>query len=885
MLQRWKLLLWGLNALKKTFLKGIFLVILSSLFFTHIPVFATSTNSPQPTEIKSQAETENEVISETMATLGFLSQWAYLLLWPLVALAWIAMDNNLVYGSYLNLDAPLWKVWTIVKNLSNFVLGFIFLYEILYYVIDPDRKMSKIKSPWELLKKTLLAGVLVQLSWFIMMVAVDISSVLTYTVGALPTTLLSQTDAKMDTKIVGVSVWSNLWNIEGKGTQEDKALSYYVTLSWNQNNIAPCKLESVKIKGKEQMVIVGREFYSLGNWKNIERMLPGYCFYNGTIYSYNERNNEQNAEDRTKTQKLKLSSFKEIRGDEILTQMSWAYQILPLTAVFSQQSVSNAGCSWYVGPIPNTPILWNKEVWTSSSSSKKEYYCLYEKGGFSLSELTQRATGWTGPFMALYGNMISFAHINESLSLKQQFISLTLNTVFLVMLFLPLVMIVAVLFWRIFQLWMAIALSPLIVLVNVFWDILWGLKTKFLDDIFDLEKLKGLLLAPVFIGFALSMSLMFMTILKTSIHPGQSDAEKLAAKQGITSLTGMKCGEEQDKNTCDLMGFIKITFSSAVIDLYSLLIGLFGIAISWILLFWAIKQTSFGKEWGEKIQKLGEDYLKTMPIIPVNWSKVGLSAIANTPNEILNKQIGKFAEQRKDDEKFLLGDKDTVRKRYAEQNLKYGNMDYYKKYLDKEFLADKKKAEEAKENLKVLYAIANKDFAAKIPEINTKILVPYLKNSEMKRESIQTTFNEFNVEKNSWDAIMSAVGGPVEQEYQTRKKAEQYLKYGNMDYYEKYLDKEFLADKKKAEEAKENLKVLYAIANKDFAAKIPEINTKILVPYLKNSEMKRESIQTTFNEFNIEKDSWGTIMSAVGGPVEQAYKTRKKQEEKKNQNS
>jgi len=70
--------------------------------------------------------------------------------------------------------------------------------------------------------------------------------------------------------------------------------------------------------------------------------------------------------------------------------------------------------------------------------------------------------------MALYGNMISFAHINESLSLKQQFISLTLNTVFLVMLFLPLVMIVAVLFWRIFQLWMAIALSPLIVLVNVF---------------------------------------------------------------------------------------------------------------------------------------------------------------------------------------------------------------------------------------------------------------------------------------------------------------------------------------------------------------------------------------------------------------------------------
>jgi hypothetical protein len=70
--------------------------------------------------------------------------------------------------------------------------------------------------------------------------------------------------------------------------------------------------------------------------------------------------------------------------------------------------------------------------------------------------------------MALYGNMISFAHINDSLSLKQQLMSASLDVVFLVMLFLPLLMIVAVLFWRIFQLWLAIALSPLIVLMKFF---------------------------------------------------------------------------------------------------------------------------------------------------------------------------------------------------------------------------------------------------------------------------------------------------------------------------------------------------------------------------------------------------------------------------------
>ena len=121
----------------------------------------------------------------------------------------------------------------------------------------------------------------------------------------------------------------------------------------------------------------------------------------------------------------------------------------------------------------------------------------------------------------------------------------------------------------------------------------------------------------------------------------------------------------------------------------------------------------------------------------------------------------------------MLGDKDTVRKRYAEQYLKYGTMDYYQKYLDKESLADNKTGEEAKESLKVLYTTAKERFSNKIPEINQKIIAPYLKNSEMKRESIQTTFNEFNVEKNSWDAIMSAVGGPVEQAYKTRKKQEE----------------------------------------------------------------------------------------------------------------
>lgn len=70
--------------------------------------------------------------------------------------------------------------------------------------------------------------------------------------------------------------------------------------------------------------------------------------------------------------------------------------------------------------------------------------------------------------MALYGNMISFAKLNDSLGVKQQLISAVINVVFLLAMLLPLIAMVVVLFWRVFLLWLAIALSPLIVLVNVF---------------------------------------------------------------------------------------------------------------------------------------------------------------------------------------------------------------------------------------------------------------------------------------------------------------------------------------------------------------------------------------------------------------------------------
>ena len=71
--------------------------------------------------------------------------------------------------------------------------------------------LKGIDKPQDLIKKTLIASILIQASWFILMAAVDLSTILTYTVGAIPTTLVGNSDMTgMDSRILGMNTFLNL---------------------------------------------------------------------------------------------------------------------------------------------------------------------------------------------------------------------------------------------------------------------------------------------------------------------------------------------------------------------------------------------------------------------------------------------------------------------------------------------------------------------------------------------------------------------------------------------------------------------------------------------------------------------------------------------------
>ncbi len=116
---------------------------------------------------------------------------------PIATLAGKFMSNDMIYGSWFHLDTYLWQMRNISKNFANFgLLGFL-LYEI-----------SKSLGKWsagiqKTIGKVIIAGIWIQMSWFLVGAIIDVSTIATTAVASFPASFLWDTDAGryMDTRI------------------------------------------------------------------------------------------------------------------------------------------------------------------------------------------------------------------------------------------------------------------------------------------------------------------------------------------------------------------------------------------------------------------------------------------------------------------------------------------------------------------------------------------------------------------------------------------------------------------------------------------------------------------------------------------------------------
>ena len=108
---------------------------------------------------------------------------------PLLAIAGASLDNSLVYGEIFYLDTMLWKFRQMTRNLANFSIGLIFLGSVLASFFYQNSEKLDLKK---ILKNTFIAGILINMSRWVVSVILDLSTIGVVALGALPLSVIGQ---------------------------------------------------------------------------------------------------------------------------------------------------------------------------------------------------------------------------------------------------------------------------------------------------------------------------------------------------------------------------------------------------------------------------------------------------------------------------------------------------------------------------------------------------------------------------------------------------------------------------------------------------------------------------------------------------------------------
>lgn len=154
--------------------------ILVAVFFV-APVFAADICNPEVVK-------NLHSIEDILKWIGRFTSWAWILLGNF---AGKLMTNTMVYGEFMHFDSFLWKLRQLSRTFANYAIGFIFLFGIFKYLLFPSTKQ---KSPKDMIKELLIASVLVQSSWFLMMAVIDLSTIGLATVSSFPSQVIANNE-------------------------------------------------------------------------------------------------------------------------------------------------------------------------------------------------------------------------------------------------------------------------------------------------------------------------------------------------------------------------------------------------------------------------------------------------------------------------------------------------------------------------------------------------------------------------------------------------------------------------------------------------------------------------------------------------------------------
>lgn len=556
---------------------------------SHIPTVGFESNVTYAVEDTSTtaAKTVTPTDSDLAVTLESFLKVVYVLLWPALFIAGLAMDNSLVYGEIFWLDNALFKFWQIMKNFANFALGFIFVWSILKYIFD--MKWGKATNPKDIIVKLLLGAIWVNTSWFIIGALVDISTALTVGIWWLPLQLIG--DQAMAQKPIFGSITSIKLN----------------NAIWQKDNAAILHTRP------------GSQFSKDGKY-----FLPCYIEDSHIVWDENKRQ----------------TAFGISNGQWSVTGTNvWRTSIVKDYCVARWNGINKDAYEKAKSPVVSDSAAM-KIVYTDSFAAiNSAWNCSTSNVCQTLDSFTKKTEWYQWAFYSLYASLLNLSTIHiwvpkSNVSLGMEML---MKMIIALAYLIPLMILAIVLIMRVWYLWLIIAFSPFIVLASI--KELWGwmkggIKDETLKKVFDINNVISLLLLPVIVTFVISLSIVFLSSLSEWLTKNGS-AESMWIYQR-TEWT-YKCYDVAITSICLDMPWTDIW--TGVFDYFSwMIMNLFGIWLMWFAVMAALKSSEFTKKVAGTIETLGKDMMMSANFIPIpgwkEWDRTSLWALKALPGDI-----------------------------------------------------------------------------------------------------------------------------------------------------------------------------------------------------------------------------------------------------------
>ena len=573
-----------------------------------------------PTTITNSADQSLDTIN----ILDIILKMVYVLLWPLLVLAWWSLDNTLVYGSFFHLDAPLWKFWNMMKNFANFTLWFLVLFAILKSIFSNSGAGSAKdgKTPLGIIKQTLIAGVLIQASWFLTSALIDVSTVATYAVGGLPLNVIKNTDV-WNQKILSVNATLNL-NKFTNLTQKGK--SFEVSYGAGQYNLSSCAMSNNCDATASAKYIVGRT--------TTDNTEPGYCvLFGNTVVPFNE----------VGLKAAYLADGGSEAGYNLFVQNE-GQCTLPAT-------LDERNNKWYIVDITSAkfaPAKATGKTWLDTTAAT------------SLSDVVNKSKWFVGVLVTMYSSLLNFSQISDTSITSLGAVSgeVIIKAAIAIALLIPLIALTVVLIIRVGFLWLVIAISPFLILSEVFK--IDAIK-KWLDKAgLGLTNIVSVIFAPVITVFALSISLVFLSTLIKSFTPDNLGTDSTMSSALGTDIQQVPT-DKADTQKVVVLKLFGLEFQNFTrwwsLDRFSwLIVNLVAVGLLRAVLFAAIRANKLGEQFAKPIQEFWQKALGSLPIVPLpGWERVGVVSGANVASNAPKDWLSTINREQETKAKTVLG--------------------------------------------------------------------------------------------------------------------------------------------------------------------------------------------------------------------------------------